>query len=99
MNKLIKYTLIAFISINTLGGTYLGLQEYSEDKEAKKSFNEFYSTDTAVMGAYDKKSPSNTSGYVLGSGIIFIFSVGAAATYSIMKRRKLKKSKDNALYL
>jgi hypothetical protein len=89
LDKLIKYTLIAFVSFNVLGGTYLGLREYSDDKEAKKSFTEFYSTDTAVLGAYDKKS-NDSNVYLVGAGTIFIFSVGAGVTYSLIKREQLK---------
>lgn len=101
MKKLIKYTLIAFISVNTLGGSYLGLREYSEDKEAKRAFEQFYNTDTQVMGAYDKKTPSaqglSPSTYVLGGLFISIlsFSIGMASTHLVMqnKQKKVEQSK------
>lgn len=95
MNKLIKYTLIATISFNVLGGTYLGLQEYSEDKEAKKSFNEFYNTDTAVMGAYDKKPSGIPDGYIFSGIAVFVGLASVGAVYSVIRRERLKKSKKN----
>lgn len=93
MNRLIKYTLIAFISFNVFGGALLGIFEYKEDRETKKAFETFYNKDVQVMGAYDKKSPSATNGYVIGGMVVFVVLVGSGAVYSIIKRERLKVSK------
>lgn len=94
LNKLVKYMLIAFISFNVFGGTFLGLREYFQDKDAKKAFENFYDSDTQVMGAYDKKSPNYISGYMVGGATLLVVLIGSGAVYSIIKRKRLRKSKN-----
>lgn len=93
MNKFIKYMLIVFISFNVLGGTVLGLRDYSEDKEAKKAFENFYSNDAQVMGAYDKKPSSSLNKYETDFIAVAAFVVCSGVLYSLIKREHVKKHK------
>lgn len=97
MNKLIKYTIIAFISFNVLGGVVLGTREYIEEQEAKQAFENFYKSDTQqVMGAYDKKPVDNQSLYILSGMLILILPLimGVTGAHLVMKKkqRKIKRN-------
>ena len=96
MNKLIKYTLISFVAFNVLGGTLLGLREYSEDTQAKKAFEKFYSSDTQVLGAYDKKPSNGMSFYFISEVTAFCVVIGGGIIFSLIKRGRLKKSEKTS---
>ncbi|MDO8507968.1 MAG: hypothetical protein Q7S53_05400 [bacterium] len=93
LNKLVKYMLIVFVAFNVLGGTVLGLHDYSQDKDAKKAFRNFYANDTAVMGAYDKKLSNSLNKYETDFIVVVAFVALLGILYSFSKREYIKKHK------
>jgi hypothetical protein len=91
LSKLPKYILIAFISFNIIGGTFLGIFQYKEDRQTKKAFENFYKNNTQVMGAYDKKTPGDINMYVMGGVAALFVIVGSGVLYSMIKRESLKR--------
>ncbi|MEK7447817.1 MAG: hypothetical protein AAB632_03460 [Patescibacteria group bacterium] len=100
MNKLIKYIIIVFISFNVLGGVVLGTREYIEEQEAKQAFENFYKSDTQVMGAYDKKASYNQSLYIIGGSFLLTVPLimGATGAHFVIKKKQRKiKQKEQVL--
>lgn len=95
LNRLTKYTLIVFVAFNLLGGTFLGLHEYSQDKEAKKAFADFYKT-AEVKGAYDSKIKQSSPNYLLGGVLILSIMAVGGITYSLIKWKMVEGSKKTS---
>lgn len=89
MKKGIKAILVGFIALNVIGGTFIGIREYSKERQARVAFENFYNP-PEVKGATIKKEGTDTffMNVIYFMGTLTTLGV----TYSFVRRKRLELS-------